>query len=252
MIPRTASTTTRWGAIALAVLAPACLGCAADAPHSPAEVFVLGSLGALHGREESFSYEDLDEAIRGIDPDVILLEVTGDELAGRARGKPEYARVVWSLLEEPDAPMAYAMEAEPALYDEIVSEGADILTEFAESRPAANAALQAWTEATTEALLAHWNRPSATQDETTDQMARARLALRSGLIPESRRLQERWDSAMVAAVQQAIRENPGSRILILGTFRNRFMFEDALREMLGTRVVDVSAWLRRAGTVSER
>jgi hypothetical protein len=44
-------------------------------------------------------------------------------------------------------------------------------------------------------------------------------------------------------MRRAIQENPGSRVLIVGTFRNRFMLEDALREMPGVTVVDVEAWL---------
>jgi hypothetical protein len=231
--------------IKLCMLTLALLGCTPEAPKPSAEVFVLGALGALHEREASFGFRDLDRAIRAIDADVIVLEVTPDELSERAdtRGRPEYPRVVWPLLERVEPPTPYAMEPGPSLYDEINVEGAAILSEFAKNQPEANAALQAWTEATTNALLAYWTSPASTQDETTDEMSRARHALRGGLIPRAGRLQQRWDSAMVGTVRRAIQENPGSRVLIVGTFRNRFMLEDALREMPDVTVVDVEAWL---------
>lgn len=210
---------------------------------------MVGALGELHEREEGFGFDVLDRVVREIAPDVVILEVTPDELADRAhtRGRPEYPRVMWPLLEEPDSPTAYAMEAGQPLYDELVAEGTAALRDFAERSPGESAALRSWTDATVEALLAHWRSPSDTQDSTTDHVARARAALRGALIPPGLRVQERWDSAMVAVVRQAVLDNPGSRALVVGTFRNRFMLEGAARAMPEVTVVDMAAWLEAEG-----
>jgi hypothetical protein len=52
---------------------------------------------------------------------------------------------------------------------------------------------------------------------------------------------------MMAAVRQTIAENPGKRVLVLGTHRNRFMFVDALRPLSGTTLVDMNRWLLANG-----
>jgi hypothetical protein len=222
---------------------------AARASAQEAQVFVLGALGALHGERAGFTFQTLDTIIRRIAPDVVLLEVTPEELAGRleTRGRPEYPAVVWPLLQEPGAPVAYAMEAGQPLYGELTGAGGRLFTAFAAERPADNAALDAHTSATTALLLAHWDSPPDTQDEATDAAARARHALRAALLPASDEIQVRWDSVLVDVATKAIAAHPGKRVLILASFRNRFMFLEALREAPSVRLVNMHEWLTNNG-----
>jgi hypothetical protein len=209
------------------------------------EVFVLASIGSLHEKVEGFRYQTLDRIIRAIRPDVMILEVTPEELAERrdTKGRPEYPNVVWPMLTRAGAPRAYAMEAGQPLYAALVRDGDRIWSEFARQQPDVNAALTAYTAAVTDVLLQHWKTAADTQDELTDLHARARDRLIGSLFPAGQELQARWDKVMVDAVRQAIAENRGKRVLVLGTHRNRFMFVDALRTFSGTTVVDMNRWL---------
>jgi hypothetical protein len=213
------------------------------------QVFVLGSIGALHEKSEAFRYETLDRVIKAIRPDVMLLEVTPDELAAKldTKGRPEYPNVVWPILRTPGAPSAVAMEAAQPLYAQLTGEGARIMSDFAKQRPIAHAALSAYTTAVTDALLQHWQTVADTQDEVTDLHALTRNRLAASLLPAGDALQVRWDRGMMAAVRQTIAENPGKRVLVLGTHRNRFMFVDTLRPLSGTTLVDMNRWLLANG-----
>jgi hypothetical protein len=222
---------------------------AAPAAAQEARVFVVGALGALHDREAAFDFDVLDRVIRAIDPDVMLLEVTPEELAGRVetRGRPEYPRVVWPLIEEAGAPTAFPMEAGEPLYDSLIAAAGSLWSAYGRDRPSENEALEAWEDATSEVLLAHWRSPEDTQDEVTDALARARDRIRAGLLPAGDAIQARWDGEMVHAVRAAISANPGARILVLGSYRNRFMFVDMLSSFPGVAVVDMERWLRSNG-----
>lgn len=142
------------------------------------EVFVLGALGALHEKVDRFPYETLGLIIRAIDPDVMLLEVTPEELAGRldTKGRPEYPNVVWPFLKEGAVPRTYAMEAGQPLYGELTREGDRIWRDFANQHPRESAALTAYDSAAAHVLLAHWRSVADTQDDVTDRLAALGIA----------------------------------------------------------------------------
>jgi hypothetical protein len=209
------------------------------------QLFVLASIGSLHEKVGGFRHRTLDQVIRAIRPDVMVLEVTPEELAERrdTKGRPEYPNVVWPMLKEPSAPRAYAMEAGQPLYGELVREGDRIWSEFARERPDANSALTTYTAGVTDVLLQHWKSAADAHDELTDLHAQARYRLVASFFPAGQAFQARWDHVMVEVVRHAIDENPGTRVLVLGTHRNRFMFVDKLRTHAGAIVVDMHRWL---------
>lgn len=101
--------------------------------------------------------------------------------------------------------------------------------------------------ATTDLLLAHWETPADTQDEVTDALARAGRTFRAALFPAGHVVQVRWDSVMVDAATKAIARHPGSRVLVLVSHRNRFMFVEALRRRSGVKLMDMHGWLLAHG-----
>ncbi len=212
------------------------------------ELFILGALHGLHEQESSFGYDELDRVVKAIKPDVMLLEVTPQELAGKldTKGRPEYPKVVWPMLTA-EGPKAYAMEAGQPLYGELTGDASKRFADFKQQFPAEDAALTAHSKATSEVLLAHWQSVADTQDGATDVLARARASLTAALVPASVAGQRRWDAAMVEATQKALAENPGKRVLVLGSYRNRYMFVDELAEIKGVQLIDMKAWLEANG-----
>jgi len=220
----------------------------APAAARDSEVFILGALHGLHEKEDSFSYEALGQVIRAIKPDVILLEVTPEELAGKieTKGRPEYPKVIWPMLAS-GGPTAIAMEAAQPLYGELTGDAGKRWGAFAKQHPAESAALTRYGESTTDVLLVRWKSVADTQDEATDALGRARNRLNAALVAGSDAGQMRWDAVMVDAAKTAIAANPGKRVLVLGSYRNRYMFVDELSRLRGVTLVDMRNWLEANG-----
>ena len=139
------------------------------------------------------------------------------------------------------------MEAAQPLYGELTGNASKRFADFKQQFPAEDASLSGHSKATSEVLLAHWKSVADTQDEATDALGRARTHLNAALVPGSRAGQNRWDSVMIAAVRKAVSENPGKRLLVLGSYRNRYMFVEQLRGIKASRMVDMKAWLEANG-----
>jgi len=212
------------------------------------EIFILGALHGMHEQEESFGYAQLDRVIAAIKPDVLLLEVTPEELAGKleTKGRPEYPKVIWPMLARSEV-NAYAMEAAQPLYGELTGDAGKQWAAFKQNAPLEEAALSAHSSATSNVLLAHWKSVADTQDEATDTLARARSSLSAAMVPGTVAGQKRWDSEMIDAVKGAMAKHPGKRILVLGSYRNRYMFVEQLSGVESAKLVDMKAWLEANG-----
>lgn len=212
------------------------------------EVFILGALHGLHEQEESFAYAELSRVIAAIKPDVMLLEVTPEELAGKleTKGRPEYPKVIWPMLAQQGSKF-YAMEAAQPLYGELTGDASKRFGDFKQNYPTEDAALSGLSAATSKALLAHWKNVADTQDEATDALGRARARLNAAMVAGSDAGQQRWDGVMVETARKAIAENPGKRILVLGSYRNRYMFVEQLTGTKGAQLIDMKAWLASNG-----
>jgi hypothetical protein len=211
-------------------------------------VFVLGALHALHEKEADFGYNRLKHLILAADPDVILLEVTPEELASRldTKGRPEYPRAVWPMLAQSPAIKAVAMEPAGAQYQQMVGAASAEMAAIKSRDPATAAAWSRFNASLGTALQAHWTSPATTHDAVTDGLARAWYAVaRESLGPRMAAGQVEWDGFMIDRARESIAAHPGKRVLILSSYRNRHLFEDALRRQAPERVVDMEEWLSK-------
>ncbi len=221
---------------------------AGQASAKDTEIFILGALHGLHEQEASFGYAELERVIEAIDPDILLLEVTPEELAGRleTKGRPEYPKVIWPMLARRGA-KAYAMEPGQPLYGELTGDAGSQWGAFKKDAPADDAALTSHSNATAAVLLAHWKSVADTQDQATDALGRSRAELSAAMVAGTVPGQRRWDSFMVESVKSAISDNPDKRVLVLGSYRNRFMFIEQLQGVSGAKLVDMRSWLEANG-----
>lgn len=237
------------GAIRYCVIAALVLGVAATAGRAASRddngIYIVGGLHALHETEESFDYAALEELIDAIDPEVMLLEVRPDELAERKEtpGRPEYPAVIWPMLDESDV-TAVGMEPGDPLFTEMVTRAREMREMLERERPGDQAFLSSYGEALEEALMAHWTTLPRTQDDVTGSLMRGRYIVRFAVAGEiAEQGQTRWDEHMVGVARRAIAANPDKRILVLGSYRNRHVFVEALRADFAERVVDMQQWL---------
>ncbi|TGX53200.1 hypothetical protein E5A73_10050 [Sphingomonas gei] len=211
------------------------------------DVLVLGALHDLHAREESFGYDRLHRLLEAFRPDVVVLEVRPDELAGRTDtpGRPEYPRMVWRWLDESRVE-AVAMEPGGARFAELAGAAAAAFAALGRNDPQGAAALTAFDEALETALLAYWRHPSQTQDATTARMVDSHVALRAAIVgPAFAKVQSAWDDGMAEVATRTVQSRPGKRVLVIGSYRNRGQLEDAVRKVAAARIVPSSAWVTR-------
>ncbi|MGV3479621.1 MAG: hypothetical protein ACO1O3_06710, partial [Sphingobium sp.] len=89
-------------------------------------------------------------------------------------------------------------------------------------------------------------RPEQVQDETTASLAAsvqtAQFALAGRAFAEA---QSRWESHMTSQVLETVRANPGKRVMVIGSYRNRAMLERAVQDAAPLRAVGASNWFGR-------
>lgn len=207
-------------------------------------VLVLGALHDLHAREPAFDYDDLREAIVAFAPDVLVLEVRPDELAERkgTPGRPEYPAVIWQLLAGSHV-QAVAMEPGGETFTAITTEARAALDAFRQRDPDGAAALSRLDKASQDVLLAHWQSAGQSQDETTTVVVEAVRTAQFALAgPAFAAAQSRWDTFMSQRALEAVRSNPGKRVMVIASYRNRALLERAVRDTPGHRVIEATSW----------
>jgi hypothetical protein len=152
--------------------------------------------------------------------------------------------VIWPLLKQTRA-VAVAMEPGGDEFKRI-SQAAGGAVEAAQATNAAGTAFLDRVEATIEGTLkAHWEEPADTQDGVTADLTRALAMLQSQIYGAAFvSLQSEWDNFMAARAVETIRANPGKRVLVLGSFRNRALLTQMIQRTLPARVADVEKYLR--------
>lgn len=212
------------------------------------EVYVVGALQRLHGSEPDFGYAHLRRLLDAARPDVVVLEVRPDELAGRGDtpGRPEYPQVVWPYLQ---GRRLAAMPMEPGGEPFARMSGAAGAAIEAMERDRPDAA-KAWarTAASTDAVLqAYWRHPADAHDAVTADVVQAGAERQAGLVgPGYAAIQAEWDGYMADRAREAVLAHPGKRVLILASYRNRHLIEAAVRAAAPDRIVDMPSWLRTA------
>jgi len=220
---------------------------AAPAPISikPAGVYVVGALHSLHEHQQSFDYKTLRRVIEAIDPDVLVLEVRPDELKDfkETPGRPEYPRAIWPLLR--NTPIkSVAMEPGGAEFETLVEQVSRAFDAFEHRDPRQFEWWSSYQSSLSSVLQRYWRKPADTQDRVTEDLARSYYLTQYGVVgSELRNVQERWDGYMVALARETVRANSGKKVLILGSYRNRHRFVDAIREDAPDRLVDMQKWL---------
>jgi len=222
------------------LLVPAALPAQAPA----ADVYVVATLYQRHATTPAYSHDTLRQVIRRIGPDVVVLDVSPNELAEQKvhPSKAEYPEVIFPLVRS-EKYRAYPGEPPEPTFTEIVTElGAELKRFQADSQR--YAADRTYGTATYAALAELWRSPADVNGSVTDEMLRARRAYQDRLAgAKVAAAWERWNAHAATMVRAAARENPGKRILVLIGVENTGPLRATLKEDPGIRLVDVEAWL---------
>lgn len=123
------------------ILLPVILGCGTAAQAWAAnEVFLLGTLYKRHEQVPSYNVDALVRIVEKVAPDVLVLDVTPDELRKRAvhASKIEYTNGLFPLMEKRQF-ISYPAEPAEPMFSEIVEGLKGRLQQFEREQPALSA-----------------------------------------------------------------------------------------------------------------
>lgn len=231
----------------LLLLAPILLWAAPVlAAQAPTEVFVLATLYHRHAATPAYSHDSLRQIVRRIDPQVLVLDVSPEELRSEtvAPSKAEYPEVIFPWLRANPLPVYPGEPDEPA-FTQIVSQlGAD-LQRFRAEDPERAQVDKAFNDAAYAALAQLWTSPAAVNSAVTDQVLHARRVYQDQVTGAGvANAWRRWNAHALQVVHRALAEHPGKRLLVLLGVENCGPLRNALRADPRVRLVDMEEWLR--------
>lgn len=210
------------------------------------DVFVVATLYSRHNTTPVYNLDVLSQVVKGIAPDVVVLDVNPTELQQQKvyPGKVEYTQVIFPWLNARKC-RAYAGEPGEPEYTEIVEATRQAHKAFETDKAVAFAAWSKYKEGTFEALRASWQSAADVNSETTDKVLAGKLALQGKLVGSvDASGWERWNQYTAGVVLQAVRENPGKRILLLTGLDNCYAIRSILRTHDTINLVNMEQWLK--------
>lgn len=219
----------------------------AQAPSAPADVYILATLYRRHQTTPAYDHQTLRRLITQIAPEVVVLDVSPRELREQKvhPSKAEYPEVIFPLVRE-GGYKAYAGEPDEPVFTEVVQNLSASLKAFQTDHADLARADKAYEEAAWAALGQLWKTPADVNSGATDRVLAARRAYQDHLAgPAVAGAWRRWNEHAASMVQQAQRENPGKRILVLIGVDNTAALRSTLAGSPALRVVDMESWLRQ-------
>lgn len=233
-----------------AVIVVAALGLTpAQAQQAPTDVYLIGTLYKRHEQVPAFDVAVLRRIIADIKPDVMVLDVTPEELKKKSvhASKIEYTQTVFPLIASGSYAVYPAEPAEP-MFSEIVQGLSARLGEFDQQQPALSAAFKKNEQALYAVLKPYWTSAARVQDDVTAGAIDASAALQGELVGAVLKSADaRWDRHTADAVIRAVKAHPGKRVLVLAGIRNRPTVKLHLAAEPAIRLVDMPAWLAKSG-----
>lgn len=227
-----------WALIMIAVFCPPVFA-------AKNEVFVVGTLYKRHETVAVYDLQTLRRIILAIKPDVVVLDVTPEELKLEKvhASKIEYPNVIFPLVKSENY-RAYAAEPAEPLFGEIVQSVSRGFQAFEKERPEESAAMKQYTASLFETLKFSWKTPADVNGALTDKVLSGKEALRENFVAEYKNGQRRWNQHTTDAVLRAARENPKKRVLVLLGIDNCYWVRNALRGNRKINLIDMENWLR--------
>jgi hypothetical protein len=229
-------------ALALCVVFPAH---AAD-PATPTEVVVLATLHQYHPKVPRYGYADLGAAVEQLQPHVLALQLTAEDIASRApqRTRQEYPQSIYPLLERHSY---FTVALEPsgarraALLDKLVT--AD--RAFTRSAPEQARAFEAFGSQLFSYLLENWRSACDVNSAQTDALMEVKHRFQDAITPADQAAAwDGWNQHFLGQIKRAATAHPGKRVVALVGVEHAYWLRAQLREQPGLRLMDAAGLLK--------
>lgn len=213
----------------------------------PTEVVVLGALHQMHEEVPGYSYANLKTSIDRLHPDVLAVELTPSDLAGRVvqKNKREYQNAVYPLLQqykwkavamEPEGERRAVLLGEMRLADESVQKDS----------PQKLEAFGTYVDTLFEFLKPKWQSVADVNSHWTDDLFAVKHAYQHKIYgPSEEKGWEGWNSFFLERITAAAVANPGKRIVVIVGVEHCYWLRGHLRNSPGIKLLDTASLLQR-------
>jgi hypothetical protein len=204
------------------------------------EVFVLSTMHQYHGEDNSYTFNKLSEIVEGYRPDVIAVELTFADLDSRKeqKTKHEYQKSIFPTADKLKAKMVPMEPADPT-FSKLVGLIRASEAELNETRPDAAAAFLKYVDLLYGYLFKYWKSASEVNSKQTDAMFEVKHNYQNDLFGEKqRRGWEGWNTHFLEKIKEAVRANPGKRIIVIVGAEHSYWLRQKLRVQEGIRLVE--------------
>ncbi len=217
----------RWGSALSATLlllatGLAALGCTTrsdvkQGPTARTEVLVLSTLHQHHPRVPRYGYAELTRIIELLEPDVLALELSAEDLAERRpqRAKQEFPNSVYPLLDRRPLPTVALEPADPVRSGLIGMMAGSQQRFFAETPDLAQAFID-YNDLVLGSLLDGWRSVCDVNSSRTDAIFAAKHRLQDAIQPsEQAAAWDGWNQTFLQRITDAARRFRGQRIVVV-------------------------------------
>ncbi len=221
-----------------------------EAPSAaPTEVVVLCTLHQFHEETPGYSYADLKNAIERLHPDVLAVELTPTDLAGKTtqKIKREYQNAIYPLLEQHKW-KAVAMEPEGEVSRKLIAAVREAEGSFAREFPQKDEAAQLYSDTLFSHLRARWHSAADVNSVWTDDSYAVKHAFQEKLYgPKEVEGWEGWNQHFLDRIMEAATANPGKRIVVTVGAEHGYWLREHLRQQPGVKLLDTATALEAGG-----
>ncbi|QQS40515.1 MAG: hypothetical protein IPM63_14255 [Acidobacteriota bacterium] len=212
------------------------------------EVLVLSTLHQFHGKDNSYTFEELSEIVESYRPNIIAVELTPEDLRTRKeqKTKVEYQKSIFPSADKIKAKMVPMEPAEPK-FSELVGLIRASDSELGEKKPDAADGFSTYVDALYGYLFDHWRSAAEVNSARTDALFEVKHAYQNSLYGEKQEKGwEGWNSHFLEKVLETARANKGSRILVTVGAEHSYWLREKLGEQEGIRLIDAETFLSLA------
>lgn len=194
------------------------------------EVLVLSTLHQYHGEVACFGFQTLRNILLELQPDLLLVEVDGDDLRLRREEKikREYPEVVYPLLASAKLhvrPLEPSGPTKAALIDRVRAAAQQF-----EATPE-GAAFRAYVQSWLADLISSWTGPADANSSKTDAAVAAKHAQQDRLYPaDYARCWEEWNRHFLERIVEAVKELRPRRAVVLVGLEHAYWLRPRLAE----------------------
>jgi len=221
------------------------VGCSSPSLVEKADVIVLSTLHGYHESVEAYDYGILSEIIVALEPDVLLVELTDQELGERKtqQTKTEYQHSVYPVLAEHKY-VTIALEPSGATRDAILHLAKNGPHERVENNPELGEKFGPYISTLYDILLEIWDSPASVNSALTDLLIEAKHELQNDIYgPTEVSVWQGWNQHFLDTILTAAKAHPGKRLLVLVGAEHGYWQRGKLKSIDYVNLLDTEALL---------